>query len=231
MKLALVSDAGSYNGMATIRCVLNALSSDMTRVAYIASQPDPDRTYYRATQAIYRELGAVMDHYVELEAEFDERGVSYLFSFDAIHLSGGDTFRFLKWLKKRNLLIPLQTYLRDGGAVIGVSAGAMIMTPSIESARLCGDTNEVNLEDLSAMSLVPFQFVPHVDCDTKDAFMLFNQLVDEHSVFLPQLATPSIMALRKPVNEYYLCPDDAGIAVIDDELIEFGQPVLNRPKS
>ncbi|RTR39758.1 peptidase S51 [Shewanella canadensis] len=231
MKLALVSDAGSDNGMATIHCVLNALRSNMTRVAYIASQPDPERTYYRATQAIYRLLGVDLTLYLELESGFDAKVADAMFGFDAIHLSGGDTFRFLKWLKKRDLFTPLQTYLRDGGAVIGVSAGAMIMTPSIESARLCGDTNEVNLEDLSAMSLVPFQFVPHVDCDTKDAFMLFNQLVDEHSVFLPQLATPSIMALRKPVNEYYFCPDDAGIAVIDDELIEFGQPLLYRPNS
>ncbi|ABV37106.1 peptidase S51, dipeptidase E [Shewanella sediminis HAW-EB3] len=231
MKLALVSDHSSVNGMATIRCVLNALSSDMTRVAYIASQPDPDRIYYRATQAIYRELGADLSNHVELESDFDESAVASMFGFDAIHLSGGDTFRFLKWLKKRDLLTSLQAYLNDGGAIIGVSAGAMIMTPSIESARLCGDTNDVDLQDLSSLSLVPFQFVPHVDGDIKDASMLLNQLMDEHSDAVRPNTMPWTVALRNLVNEYYLCPDDAGIAVIDDKIIEFGQPVIYRPNS
>ncbi len=219
MKLALVSDAGSDNGMATIHCVLDALKLDMPRVAYIASEPDPERCYYRATQAIYRELGADLCHYVELETGFDENILAAMFGFDAIHLSGGDTFRFLKWLKKRDLLTPLQTYLRDGGALIGVSAGAMILTPSIESARLCGDTNDVSLQDLSAMSLVPFQFVPHVDRLIKDPSTLVAGLMAEYPQF------------TRPVNEHYFCPDDAGIAVIDDELIEFGQPVLYRSNS
>jgi len=222
MKLALVSDANSDNGMAAIDCVLKACGVDMPRVAYIASEPDPERCYYRATQAIYSRLGAELSCYVELESAFDESAVTSMFNFDAIHLSGGDTFRFLKWLQKRNLLTALQTYLGDGGALIGVSAGAMIMTPSIVSAWLCGDNNDVKLQDLSAMSLVPFQFVPHVDSDIKDGGTLIDALSDRYR------AVESSFVIREQLEYVCLCPDDAGIAVIDDELIEFGRPVFYR---
>lgn len=222
MTLALVSDAGSDNGMATIHYVLNSLEINSPRVAYIASEPDPERCYYRATQEIYHRLGANLCHYVELESGFDAAVAEAMFGFDAIHLSGGDTFRFLKWLKKRDLVTSLQTYLDDGGAVIGVSAGAMIMTPSIESATLCGDSNDVQLQDLTALSLVPFQFVPHVDSDIKDAEILLDTLSDRYRV-VKRSWVP-----REPIGEFCLCPDDAGIALIDDKCIEFGETLTYR---
>ncbi|WP_394147097.1 Type 1 glutamine amidotransferase-like domain-containing protein [Shewanella atlantica] len=227
MTLALVSDAGSDNGMATIQCVLNSLGLKSPRVAYIASEPDPERCYYRATQEIYHRLGAELCHYVELETDFDAAVADAMFGFDGIHLSGGDTFRFLKWLKKRNLIEPLRKYLSEGGALIGVSAGAMIMTPSIESAWLCGDSNDVRLQDLTALSLVPFQFIPHVDSDIKDG----SALLDTLSARYADVNSPSPQRWDKPTAELCFCPDDAGIAVIDGEVIEFGQPVNYRAGS
>jgi len=222
MTLALVSDAGSDNGMATIQYVLNSLEINSPRVAYIASEPDPERCYYRATQEIYHRLGANLCHFVELESGFDAAVAEAMFGFDAIHLSGGDTFRFLKWLRKRDLITSLQTYLRDGGALIGVSAGAMILTPSIESAWLCGDSNDVGLQNLSALSLVPFQFVPHVDSDIRDGETLLDALSDRYR------SAMSSFTVKMPADELCLCPDDAGVALIGDERIEFGRPVIYR---
>ena len=37
----------------------------------------------------------------------------------------------------------------------------MILTPSVESAFICGDENAVGLNDLSGLGLVSFMFDPH----------------------------------------------------------------------
>ncbi|MBE7214831.1 Type 1 glutamine amidotransferase-like domain-containing protein [Shewanella benthica] len=209
MKLALVSDPDTGNGIAGIKYVLDALGTSSKRIGYIASQPDPVRDYYLATQHMYSKLGDKLDCYLELESGFNETSLKQLLACDAIHLSGGDTYRFLKWLKYRDLLPVLNQYVTDGGALIGVSAGAMIMTPSIDTAILCGDANYVGLQDLSGLSLVPFHFVPHVS------------LAEKTSVVAMELA-----AISADLSRVYFCGDNTSLVIIDGELVELGEPFL-----
>ena len=216
MKLALVSDPNTGNGIAGIKYVLDAQGTGSKRIGYIASQPDPARGYYLASQTMYSTLGDKLDCFLDLEEGFNDACLKQLLACDAIHLSGGDTYRFLKWLKFRELLPVLHQYVTDGGALIGVSAGAMIMTPSIDTAILCGDTNQVGLKDLSGLSLVPFHFVPHVS------------LTEKTSALASELA-----ALSAELSQVYFCGDNTSLVIIDGELVEFGQPfpwVMNEIK-
>ena len=207
MKLALVSDPNTENGLAGIKYVLDALGSSSKRIGYIASQPDPARDYYLATQQMYGKLGDKLDCYLELEEGFNEACLKQLLACDAIHLPGGDTYRFLKWLKFRELLPVLHQYVAHGGALIGISAGAMIMTPSIDTAILCGDVNQVELQDLSGLSLVPFHYVPHVS------------LAEKTSAVASQLA-----ALSADFSRVYFCGDNTSLVIIDGDLVELGEP-------
>ncbi|BAJ01806.1 Type 1 glutamine amidotransferase-like domain-containing protein [Shewanella violacea] len=207
MKLALVSDPNTENGLGGIKYLLDAIGSSPKRVGYIASQPDPARDYYISTQQMYAKLGDRLDCYLELEEGFNEASLKQLLTCDAIHLSGGDTYRFLKWLKFRDLLPLLNQYVTNGGALIGVSAGAMIMTPSIDTAILCGDTNQVGLMELSSLSLVPFHFVPHI------------ALVEKTSAVARELAV-----IPADLSQVYFCGDNASVLIIDGELVEIGEP-------
>lgn len=209
MKLALVSDPDTENGLAGIKYVLDALGSSSNRIGYIASEPDPGRDFYIASQHMYNKLGGRLDCYLELESGFNQASLKQLLACDAIHLSGGDTYRFLKWLKLRDLLPVLNQYVTDGGALIGVSAGAMIMTPSIDTAILCGDANLVGLLDLSGLSLAPFHFVPHVS------------LTEKTSAVARELAANSANLSR-----VYFCGDDTSLVIIDGDLVELGEPFL-----
>ncbi|MPY24762.1 Type 1 glutamine amidotransferase-like domain-containing protein [Shewanella sp. YLB-07] len=207
MKLALVSDPNTENGLAGIKYVLDAQGSSSKHIGYIASQPDPARDYYIPTQHMYSKLGDRLDCYLELESGFNEVSLKQLLACDAIHLSGGDTYRFLKWLKFRELLPVLHQYVTDGGALIGVSAGAMIMTPSIDTAILCGDINHMGSQDLSGLSLVPFHFVPHV------------LLAEKTSNMARELA-----ALSADLSRVYFCGDNTSLVIIDGDLVELGEP-------
>ncbi|RZA09577.1 MAG: hypothetical protein EOP11_01305 [Proteobacteria bacterium] len=87
-----------------------------------------------------------------------------LLSSDGIFLGGGNTFYFLKTLRARGLLGRLKSYVKRGGLLMGLSAGSILMTPSIKTASvpsLDADDNYVGLTNLKAMGLVPFEFSPH----------------------------------------------------------------------
>lgn len=104
-----------------------------------------------------------MEVYFELDVDFSKDTLPALLSCDAVHLSGGNTFYFLRWLRRRAMLPVLRDYVARGGVLIGVSAGAILMTPDVSTSALCGDTFVEEFSDPAALGLVDFQFLPHFE--------------------------------------------------------------------
>lgn len=161
MMLALYSNQFLPETEEITRWLFRVMGKTGPEIGYLSSAPESDRGYYHANAAYYAHFGAKLGDYNDLEDGYDPASIDRLFETDAIHLGGGNTFRFLFWLRQRGLLPRLAAYARGGGTLIGLSAGSILMTPDIRSAALCGDENEVGLEDLSALGLVPFLCVPH----------------------------------------------------------------------
>lgn len=130
------------------------------RVAYLPSAPDPKRYWFEPQRRCYAVLGLSLE-YFGVEEDFDANRVDQLFAMDAIHLSGGNTFRFMHWLRMRNLAERVRDYVKTGGTLIGVSAGAIMMTPNIGTASLCGDQRISESETEEGLDLVNFLVVPH----------------------------------------------------------------------
>lgn len=84
-----------------------------------------------------------------------------LHNYDGLHLSGGQTLHFLTLLREQKLVSQLRTFAHRGGVLAGVSAGAIILTPTIETAQYVGDEFTDAPEDLTALGLVDFHFWPH----------------------------------------------------------------------
>ena len=131
------------------------------RIAFIPASSDPERNYYTERKNFYSELGMEMDVYFELDKEWRPNLLGSLLDCDAIHLSGGNTYYFLHWLRRRNMMDILVRYVDRGGVLIGVSAGSILMTPDISTSALCGDEVMEGETDFSGLGLVDFSFVPH----------------------------------------------------------------------
>lgn len=131
------------------------------RVGFIPSTSDPERKYYKERKAFYYQLGIDLDVYFELDKEWKPELLELLLACDAIHLSGGNTYYFLHWLRRRNMMDTLVEYVVQGGVLIGVSAGSILMTPDISTSALCGDEVIEGETDFSGLGLVDFLFVPH----------------------------------------------------------------------
>lgn len=83
---------------------------------------------------------------------------------DLIFLGGGNTFYFLKYLKKAGMFAHFDKFLKRGGVLCGLSAGAIVLTPHVHTAtfpHFDRDENPWDMKNLSAMRLVNFEFFPH----------------------------------------------------------------------
>ncbi len=131
------------------------------KIGFIPSASDPERKYYNDRKAFYNQLGMELAEYFELDIKWKPDKLKALLACDAIHLSGGNTYYFLTWLRKRQMMDVLRNYVVRGGVLIGVSAGSILMTPDITTSSICGDEMIPGETDFSGLGLIDFCFVPH----------------------------------------------------------------------
>jgi dipeptidase E len=207
-KLALYSDQEIPENASIDRRMLALIDKPHPLVGYIPSSADPDRKWFKIKQAYYAAIGVTLTDYFELDDHFEPDALSSLMQCDAIHLSGGNTYHFLYWLRRRGMLEVLRNYVKNGGVLIGNSAGSILMTPEINSTALCEDIPLLGEEsdDLSALGLVDFAFYPHINL-----YSNYREVMIKYSLEHPY-----------PI---YGCADGNGIIVDGDE-IEFIGPIM-----
>ena len=123
---------------------------------------------------------------------------------DFVFLGGGNTFSFLKHLKRSGVYRALRTYAKRGGILGGLSAGGIIQTPSIHTAafpEFDRDDNQVGLKNWKSLGLANFEFFPH--------YLNSRDYIDELLNYSLESKWP-----------LYACPDGSGI-VVNDGHIQF----------
>ena len=201
-KLALYSDQDFPANEEMDARLLRLIGRPQPKIGYIPATSDPERIYFRRKADYYAGIGANLVVYVDPSQDTSEAEWSTLLSCDAIHLSGGNTFSFLSWLQRRSVLPLLTRYVSEGGVLIGVSAGAILMTPSVDSALLCGDVRDEQLMDDAGLGLVDFHFWPHFNSES---------------------VTGDQSKLSSTIPALYACPDGSGIVIDGKEVELFGQ--------
>jgi len=192
-RLALYSDQEIPENIHVNRRLISLIGVEYPKIGYISSSPDPARHYFSRKKSYYRALGCDLNVYVDSDVVAQPGLIPRLLECDAIHLTGGNTFTFLQWLQRANMLSVLRAFVGNQGVMIGASAGSLLMTSSIAIAELSGDTPDPSMTDLKALGLVDFCFWPHY------------QLGAEHR--------PRESAFLSTVPFIYACPDGAGVIV------------------
>ncbi|WP_457583695.1 Type 1 glutamine amidotransferase-like domain-containing protein [Ensifer canadensis] len=176
------------------------------RLAYVASGPEPDRNFFMNAQSYYDRSGLDLSLFYDLDEPHTAEDISALFASDAIHLSGGHTGGFLERLRRSGMVQPLRDWALSGGILIGVSAGAILMNPTIATDALFIGRRPEEIADGDALDLVPFEFFPHLsDGDT----------------YLPDLLRYSTGTSRPIVA----CNDGDGVVVADGRIECVGNPL------
>jgi len=171
-------------------------------LSYIPSMTDKKLKHFETAKVELNEYGDFKYNYFDIDDFCDLKKIEKIFESDVIYLSGGNAYYFLNNLKKRYLITRLRRYIENGGCIIGLCAGAIMMSKDISAAKF-GSKDIVGLSNLSSLDLVDFDFMPHWN---------------KHSHYLNDLKEYS----SSTGNTIYTCNDGDGIIVMNDKLLFYG---------
>lgn len=127
----------------------------------------------------------------------NKKRIKQIFDCDVIYIEGGNTYVLLHYIRELRLQNKFKKFIKTK-TLIGMSAGGIIQTPSINLAGVPyfnADENLVNLKSKAALGLVNFEFYPHFDISDKKEL---NEL-KEYS--------------KKTRRKIYLLPDGSSIRI------------------
>jgi dipeptidase E len=200
--LILLSDFTENDNVNLKRKMRELFLDKKYTISYIPSMSDRKLKYFKKAKMKLSKYGNFQFDYFDIDDFCNVDKVEKIFKSEIIYLSGGNTYYFLNNLKKRYLITRLRKYVENGGHIIGLSAGAILMSKDISSAKF-GDEDIVGLSNLSSLALVDFDFMPHWN---------------EDSHYLDDLKEYS----KNTGNTVYACNDGDGIIVMNNKVHFYG---------
>lgn len=154
-----------------------------------ASKNKERNPYSLRAHAQYSELGCESVQFVDIEAQptFD------FSSHHLIHVCGGNTFKLLHIARQSNFKRSVEELLSRHGVYVGVSAGTIILTPSIQFVDdLCLDPNSIEMTDFQSFNLIPQNIFVHytprwekiLSSYEKDIACSFIRITNEQAVLI-----------------------------------------------
>lgn len=107
--------------------------------------------------------------------DFENDGLKDFSVYDIIYVCGGNTFKLMKFAREMNFDKEIILLLKRSGIYIGVSAGSLIIGPSIKIVgEINPDKNEVGLTDFEGFNIVDFVVFPHYSSDIEEEIRAFE---------------------------------------------------------
>ncbi len=207
MKLVFYSGGHDYENTQLDKRLIDLVHTDSPQITYIPSCSYLCDSDFQEFIKQYERFNIHNIINFPIDQPFTEVLKTEVLKSDVIHLSGGNTYYFLKHLRKAKMLGELKKFVKNGGVLTGLSAGGIIMTKTIGLAGIPDfdkDENDENLKNLKGMSLVDFEFFPHYKNSKRYDVELLGYS----------------KSLGEPV---YACPDGSGIVVQDNEVSFIGK--------
>lgn len=207
MAIALLSESKNNTNKELRQAIIKLLPTE-AKVAYIPSQPDPDKQAYKKyVSEFIGELGLHDITHFELEGDYwQDSFVNEVYKHNVLFLPGGNMYRFAYWLKQRRFADTISEFAKNR-LIIGVSAGAIVLTPRVDIAR---DANDIGLTEFTGFSVVDFYFKPHYE-NTPE----YIERLELYKSNLPK---------AEQQKKLYACPDNSGVIVhANGEIEEHGK--------
>ena len=164
MKIVLYSGGNeSENRFLNVRA-LELTGVDIPKLTFIPSSSYDAEEDFKFFVEEFSNLGVQRFMHFCVDTPFTKTMLNEVLKSDLIFLGGGNTFYFLKHLKKHKMFDHFEKFLKRGGVLCGLSAGAIVLTPHVHTAsfpHFDRDDNPWDMKNLSAMRLVNFEFFPH----------------------------------------------------------------------
>ena len=176
-------------------------------LTYIPFCSDNSSIFFHRTVRRFSANGVDRFYCLNVDDSPSEAEINMAFQSDIIYLAGGITFYYLKHLRESGVLSKLKSFAKKGGVIAGLSAGGLILSPTVALAADQGlgpDENEVRLKDFKGLNLFHFEFSPHFDPKPKD--------IKAHLAYS-----------KKTKNKIYAVPDGSGIVIEGKKITMVGK--------
>ncbi len=149
------------NGI-TSEALKNALSKYILPLSSAVVVVTADNEYKERNYHVPRVIDELKKHGLSVDTfDFDTQDASKLLKYDVVEFIGGNPYYLLNSIRVHNAS-PVIKQLAEKKVLLGWSAGAMVLTPSIEIVdRLTPEMNIVNLDNLKGLSLTNTHILPH----------------------------------------------------------------------
>jgi dipeptidase E len=207
MKLALFSGGDGEENTQMIKSMLELSPNKDLQITYIPSCSYDSELDFIDFVEEYKKFRIRKFIHFPIDIPFSEILKQEAFSSDIIFLGGGNTYYFLKELRKNKILAQLKKFVKKGGILAGESAGAIMTTPCIDMAGIPDfdrDDNDDNVRNFKALDLVPFEFFPHY----KNSKRYRQELV---------------RCSKQNKKQIYACSDGSGLIVKGTEIKPIGR--------
>jgi dipeptidase E len=136
--------------------------TDQTResvaIVTTAAEGKEQNKYSQLAKKQFEEMGFTKIDFIDLETDPSKDFSSY----GVIYVCGGNTFKLLKFAREANFQSSVDDLLKRNGVYVGVSAGSIIVGPSISIANeVESDPNDIGLEDLTGFNITNLIILPH----------------------------------------------------------------------
>lgn len=133
-------------------------TDEAVAIVTTAAEGKEQNKYSQLAKKQFEEMGLAKIDFVDLETEPNKDFSKY----GVIYVCGGNTFKLLKFARETNFKSSIENLLKRNGVYIGVSAGSIIVGPSINIANeVEPDSNDVGLEDLTGFNIIDLIILPH----------------------------------------------------------------------
>ena len=125
-----------------------------------AAKDKENSKYSKLTESQFKDADFSVIDFVDIE---NNPQVNFS-KYSVIYVCGGNTFKLLKCVRETNFKDAIEKLLERGGVYIGVSAGSIILAPTIKAAvTIDPDPNIVGISDFSGLNIVNFEIHPHYE--------------------------------------------------------------------
>lgn len=119
--------------------------------------------------------------FVDLEAN----PTKDLSPYDVVYVCGGNTFKLIKFAREANFKNSVESLLKKGGVYIGVSAGSIIIGPSVKIANeVQPDPNIVGLNDFAGFGIINTTVMPHYSLEIEEQV---NRFENKYNVIIDRI--------------------------------------------
>lgn len=164
MSLVFYSGGHYYDNTPLNKKCIELSRRRVPKVTFIPASSDYGLEDFRDFVEAWDQVKNCQFVYFPIDYPFTDEMRNRALSSDIIFLSGGNTYSFLKNLRAHGLIQDLVNAHKSGRVLAGLSAGAILMTPNINTAGFPSfdcDENFVGLKVKKALNFVNFEFFPH----------------------------------------------------------------------